>query len=137
MYRKINLIILISMVLVFIFSGCGHERTAPPIVLPDIEKIENIEITKTDGAIVSFDDKEQIEQFMSVLTQATPTSLQSVQDYPQVDKCGEIDISNNDGITTVYYYEKRNKHYLEQPYRGIYEITVDIDGFVSDLTPQE
>lgn len=107
-----------------------NQKVAPPIVLPDVDKIEAIEITTTDGTVISYSDKETIEQILSILTQATATSKQSIQDYPQVDECSEIGISTDDKGTTVYYYEKKGKHYIEQPYQGIYQTDVDIDAFV-------
>lgn len=113
-----------------------NQKVAPPIVLPDIDKIETIEITTTDGTIVTYTDEEQIEQILSILTQATATSQQSIQDYPQVDKCGEVDILTDDKGTTVYYYEKKGKHYIEQTYQGIYETDVDIDAFVLGKTTE-
>lgn len=33
-------------------------------------------------------------------------------------------ITNNE-IKTIYVYKRKNKHYIEQPYNGIYEISED------------
>lgn len=110
-------------------ASCS-QKAALPIVLPDIDEIAAIEITAADGTMVSYSDKETIERILSILTQAAATSKQSIQDYPQVDECGEIDILTDDRGVTVYYYEERGKHYIEQTYQGIYETNVDIDAFV-------
>lgn len=124
--------LLVSVAFVFVLVGCS-QKTADPIVLPDIDKIETVEITTVGGSTVSYSDKEWIEQFLSIFTQATATSKQSVQDCPNVDKYGKVDISNNGGITTVFYYAENGKYYIEQPYQGIYETDVDIDAFVSGI----
>lgn len=113
--------------LLYLFS-----LVAAPIVLPGIDKIEAVEITAMNGSTVAYTDKEWIEQFLSIFTQATATSMQSVQDFPNVDSYGKADISSNGGITTVFYYAKNGKYYIEQPYQGIYETDVDIDAFVSE-----
>lgn len=123
-------IVIIVLIPVIYLWGEVSPKVADPIVLPDVDKIETIEITTTDGTVVSFSDAAMIEQIMSILTQATATSKQSIQDYPQVDKCGEVDILTADKGTTVYYYEQKGKHYIEQTYQGIYETNADIDAFV-------
>ena len=35
---------------------------------------------------------------------------------------GTISINTVGESTVVYYYDKDSKHYIEQPYRGIYEM---------------
>lgn len=123
-------IVIIVLIPVIYLWGEVSPKVADPIVLPDVDKIEAIEITTTDGTIATYTDEEQIEQILSILTQAAATSKQSIQDYPQVDKCGEVDILTADKGTTVYYYEQKGKHYIEQTYQGIYETNVDIDAFI-------
>lgn len=114
-----------------IYLWCAFSpKVADPIALPDIDSIEAIEIMTTDGTVVSYRDKETIDQSLSILAQATPTSKESIQDSPNVSHYGKVDITNNDGVTTVFYYTENKKHYIEQPYQGIYETGVGIDAFV-------
>ena len=124
--KKYTLLFFISLSSVFMLFGCVRQP-ANPIALPEVDEIEAIDITALDGSQASYSDKEWIEHFLSVLTQAEATTKESVQDVPNVDTCGKIDISNNGSITTVFYYADGGKYCIEQPYQGIYETTVDID----------
>lgn len=67
---------------VFLFVGCSKQ--AEPIVLPDVDEIDSIEITAIDGSQYSYSDTEWIEQFISVFLQAEATTKQSVQDVPNI-----------------------------------------------------
>lgn len=115
----------------FVFLLVGCSKQAEPIVLPAVDEIEGIEITSPDGSQFSFSDSERIELLMSVFLQAEATTKQSVQDVPTVDDYGKVDISNNGGTTTVFFYEDSGKYYIEQPYQGIYETDVDIDALIN------
>jgi hypothetical protein len=117
----------------FVFALVGCSKQAEPIVLPAVDEIDSIEITAINGSQVSYSDKEWIEQLLSVFLQAEATTLQSIQDVPNVENYGKVDISNNGGITTVFYYVDSGKYYIEQPYQGIYETDVDIDALISGV----
>lgn len=58
---------------------------------------------------------------------------ESIQDVPNVETYGKVDITNNSGITTFFYYQEDEKYYIEQPYQGIYETDVDIDAYVNGV----
>lgn len=116
------------MVVVFLLSGC--EKQAEPIILPSVNDIDSIDITTLDGSVVSYSDKEWVEQFIAVVTQAKSTTKKSVQDIPGIETYGKVDISNNGEITTFFYYIENEKYYIEQPYQGIYRIDINIDTLV-------
>lgn len=128
-----KLISLFVAIATFVFLLVGCSKQAEPIVLPAVDEIDGIEITAIDGSQFSYSDKEWIEQFLSVFLQAEATTKQSVQDVPNVDDYGKVDISNNGGTTTVFYYADSGKYYIEQPYQGIYETDVDIDALISGV----
>lgn len=128
----IGIVAIVLIPVIYLWSAISP-KVADPIVLPDIDRIEAIEVTTTDGTVVFYSDKETIDQILSILTQATPTSKESIQDSPNVSHYGKVDITNNDGVTTVFYYTENKKHYIEQPYQGIYETDVGIDDFVSGI----
>lgn len=115
---------------VFSLNGCGKQ--AEPIVLPAVNEIDSINITTFDGSEVSYSDKEWIEQFIAVVTQAEATTKESVQDIPTAEFYGKVDISNNGGITTFFYYTEDGKNYIEQPYQGIYVTDIDIDTLINE-----
>lgn len=122
--------LLFVLIFSFVFALVGCSKQAEPIVLPAVDEIDSIEITAINGSQVSYSDKEWIEQLLSVFLQAEATTLQSIQDVPNVENYGKVDISNNGGITTVFYYVDNGKYYIEQPYQGIYETDVDIDALI-------
>ena len=101
-----------------------------PIVLPAADEIDFIDITTLDGSQVSCSDKEWIEQFLTIITQAEATSKESVQDVPNVEVYGKVDISNNGGVTTFFYYIDDETYCIEQPYQGVYETDIDIETLV-------
>ena len=35
--------------------------------------------------------------------------------------------------TAIFYYTEKGKHYIEQPYQGIYVTDVDIDVFIKGI----
>lgn len=131
--KRLTFFFLILVVFAWILVGCSHNRKASPINLPPIDQIESITITGADGTQALYADKEMIERIISVITQSIPTAKQSVQDCPQVDNYGEIDISNNGGSTTIFYYRENGRNYIEQPYQGIYETETDMDAYAVTL----
>ena len=126
--KKTALLFVSIATFVFLFVGCSKQ--AEPIVLPAVNEIDSIEITAIDGSQYSYSNTEWIEQFISVFLQAKATTKYSVQDIPNVDDYGKVDVSNDCGTTTVFYYADSGKYYIEQPYQGIYETDVDIDALI-------
>ena len=126
--KKTALLFVSIATFVFLFVGCSKQ--AEPIVLPAVNEIDSIEITAIDGSQYSYSNTEWIEQFISVFLQAKATTKYSVQDIPNVDDYGKVDVSNDGGTTTVFYYADSGKYYIEQPYQGIYETDVDSDALI-------
>ena len=59
---------------------------------------------------------------------AEPTRAQSVNDQPaNVNAYGTININTAGEATVVHYYDKDSKHYIEQLYRGIYELKDNLE----------
>ena len=116
MNRKVLTITMICILTVL--AGCG--KKAEPIDLPSNEAVTSIEVITIDGAKADITETTQI---MTALSAAEPTRLESVNDQPtNVDAYGTISINTVGESTVVYYYDKDSKHYIEQPYRGIYEM---------------
>lgn len=111
--------------------GCGKQ--AEPIVLPDVDEIESVNITTLDSSEISYFDEEWIEHFVGILTKAKATFKESVQDAPNVESYGKVDISCNDKVSTIFYYTEDGKYYIEQPYQGIYTTDVDIDALIKGV----
>jgi predicted small lipoprotein YifL len=112
---------LLTVICVVMLAGCG--KKAEPIDLPSNEAVISIEVITLDGAKADITEANQIETVMTALSAAEPTRLESVNDQPtNVDAYGTISINTVGESTVVYYYDKDSKHYIEQPYRGIYEM---------------
>lgn len=128
--KKIIALVL-ALVCVFRLIGCGQQ--AEPIVLPAVDEIDSINITTFDNNEITCSDEEWIEQFIDILSNTETTTKESVQDIPNVENYGKLDISYDNKITTVFYYAERGKYYIEQPYQGIYVTDVDIEAFLKDV----
>ena len=124
-----------------LFSSCGlfyMNEPAPPLYLP--ERTEIIEILLYDNteddrhfrgdsdAILT--SNEQIDFVLNILANTTPTKKESVNDSPYVDEFLLIHINTNSSSYHFSYLYKRERYfglitqwYIEQPYRGIYEIS--------------
>lgn len=99
-------------------------------ILPAVDEIYSITITTFDGSIISYSDEEWIVQFVNALNRVEVTPKESVQDIPNVENYGKVDISYNDKVATIFYYTEDGKYYIEQPYQGIYTTDVDIEGLI-------
>lgn len=67
-------------------------------------------------------DTAWISEIISDISSSEPTSKQSVQDFPQTESYIKIDFQFETGTSTIFAYEENGKHYIEQPYQGIYKI---------------
>lgn len=130
MKKSNSVCIFVILVVSFLLMGCG--KPAAPVVLPPVDDIDSISITTFDGTEVSFSDKEWIEQFITVVLEAKSTTKASIQEVPNVEIYGEVDISNNNRVATLFYYVEKGKCYIEQPYQGIYQADTDIDSWVKE-----
>lgn len=130
MKKSNSVCIYVLLMVALLLPGCG--RHAAPIVLPAVNDIDSIRITTFDETEVSFSDKEWIEQFITVVLEAKSTTKASIQDVPNAETYGEVDISNNSGVTTLFYYVEKGKCYIEQPYQGIYQTDTDIDSWAKE-----
>ena len=112
-----KIVILLAIVCIVMLAGCGKKAEA--IDLPSNEAVTSIEVITIDGAKADITETTQIE---------TATRVQSVNDQPaNVNAYGTISINTAGEATVVYYYDKDSKHYIEQPYRGIYELKDNLE----------
>lgn len=78
------------------------------------------------GKIKEITDKETIETVYNVFNNKT-TQTESTNDNPiNPEILFSVTFKNENGdYKLAYIYKKDNKHYIEQPYNGIYETSVD------------
>lgn len=111
-------VLLIILCLCFVLTACNK---ADPITVPAADDIISITVTSGEESI-TYDDIEWISQVISGISDANPTTKQSVQDVPQVDNYIQIGIKLDKGTTILFIYQDGERCYIEQPYEGIYEI---------------
>lgn len=78
------------------------------------------------GNVKEITDKETIETVYNVFNNRT-TQIESVNDNPiNPDILFSVTFKNDNGnYKFAYIYKKDNKYYIEQPYNGIYETSLD------------
>ena len=113
---------------------CACSKTADPINLPTTDEITSIEISDTEGNLQSsITEAEQIEKFVAEISGAKATNKSTVQDMPNVDDYYKADITCGEKINTIFFYEENEKHYVEQPYQGIYEMNTSLQELLDDM----
>ena len=115
--KKLFVVLGICLCLCF---GCAEDNRSP--ILPKAENVDSICIDFTNSTQKIYDDSESIQKILSEIATGKRTEKQSIQDYPSAEEYGTINIENNGGMTTMFYYEENGKYYIECPYKGIYEI---------------
>ena len=128
--KKTNRLILAAILLALAqLAGCG--KTAAPMDLPPDTAVAEVGVVTMNGEESAVTEPDQIEAVMRLLRAAEPTRRQSVNDQPtNVASYGTVTIRAGDRTTVVYYYEKDGKHYIEQPYRGIYRTEDGIEAIL-------
>lgn len=129
MQRKffiILIIILLMLMILGIFYYFMNSRTYN-LKLPQLEKLESISLEHDTNKKV-INDNEKMKDIINILNERERTSKEeSIQDSP-VNTSNKVKIDFNfkeTGASTLFVYERNNKYYIEQPYNGIYRISMD------------
>ena len=129
MQRKffiILIIILLMLMILGIFYYFINSRTYN-LKLPQLEKLESISLEQDTNKKV-INDNEKMKDIINILNERERTSKEeSIQDSP-VNTSNKVKINFNfkeTGASTLFVYERNNKYYIEQPYNGIYRISMD------------
>ncbi len=129
MQRKffiILIIILLMLMILGIFYYFMNSRTYN-LKLPQLEKLESISLEQDTNKKV-INDNEKMKDIINILNERERTSKEeSIQDSP-VNTSNKVKIDFNfkeTGASTLFVYERNNKYYIEQPYNGIYKISMD------------
>ena len=120
------IIILLMLMILGIFYYFMNSRTYK-LNLPQLEKLENILLEQDTNKKV-INDNEKMKNIINILNETKRTTKEeSIQDSP-VNTNNKIKIDFNfkeTGASTLFVYERNNKYYIEQPYNGIYRISMD------------
>ena len=137
MNKSSNNILLLSVVLILIsFSLIYHfkNKKTYELNLPKLEEIETIALKEdTNGVVITSLD--EIKEILEIFTNVSKiTNKESIQDFPvNIDKKIQIDFYlDEENSLTVFLYQKNNKYYLEQPYNGIYDISIDLYNLIDN-----
>lgn len=129
MQRKffiILIIILLMLMILGIFYYFMNRRTYN-LNLPQLEKLESISLEQDTNKKV-INDNEKMKDIINILNERERTSKEeSIQDSP-VNTSNKVKIDFNfkeTGASTLFVYERNNEYYIEQPYNGIYRISMD------------
>lgn len=122
--------ILPVLLLLGIITAC--RRKGNPIVLPDTADINSIEINHGDTSAISI-DPDYIEEFMELLSNMEITNQESIQDAPSVDDYVPIIFHCDDSSSEIYFYQKKDVCYVEQPYQGIYKPDSKLSEMITEL----
>lgn len=123
--------ILFSAVLcISMLTACGQTTK---IELPDPQQITKVEIT-SDGTDSNEYTGAQFQKALTELKTAVSTHRQSVNDIPDIVDAIKIDMFFENGSSRCYVYQDGGKHYVEQPYEGVFQIGKSAYQSVLDLT---
>jgi hypothetical protein len=75
-----------------------------------------------------YDDATFIDEFTNILLGTEPTSLDSINDSPNVEGSVYVTISyvDTEDKTGFFAYNKRKNTYIENPYNGIWKASSDL-----------
>lgn len=91
--------------------------------LPSSADVTEVVLRRDGGAQTRLAGREAVGAVNGLLLgDGRATTRESVQDAPvRAENCIQIDfIFSGGGASTLFVYEKRGAHWLEQPYNGIY-----------------
>ena len=130
MNRKKNIwiliVVLILAVIGIVFFFLMHRRTYS-LDLPQAETLGNVVIS-TDTTKEEITDREKIKDLIYVLEgNGRTTRRESINDFP-VNAETPIKIEfcfARGGSSVLYAYTQENRYFIEQPYNGIYDFSVE------------
>lgn len=118
--------LLFAVVGLLIFTACGLWTEAPEPYIPQ----GIIGVTKSNMEYSEMIvDETQIDEVLSIITNAKPTKRQSNNDTPYVETFYTVRLICEEDGAVFYLYEDTSffglfsAWYLEQPYHGVYEIS--------------
>ena len=143
MGKPIGIIVTFIVTILFIvtFINIANQSQKYTLTLPDIEAIQSVVISNNIGqkeeSVKEIKDDENIQKILKTLKGTGRKSKEeSVQDAPvNAKNVIKVDFNHAEGGTsTVFVYARMPKYYIEQPYNGIYKISIEdfnaIDNYV-------
>mgnify|MGYP001638864515 FL=1 len=131
--NKMSLFFLITMVfIVYILTGCAKKDKSD--IVKESFDLQEISITLYNKKCINVTESEKMQDIVKVINDTTSKKEESTQDVPDVDKYGKIVLMSKENEKTLYYYEKKDKYYIEEPYVGIYQHTQNLNEYFNSIT---
>ena len=95
--------------------------------IPSKDNVYNISLEQ-NGKRTQVNEQDKINDIINIVGEVKRTTTnESVQDSPiNVENEIKIDFEYDENKTsTVFVYKKKGKYFIEQPYNGIYRISLD------------
>lgn len=119
----ISIVILILLIIGIITIFSGNKKYI--LKISKNESIVRIISQRNDSkGKLELISKDIISQVVEIIKgEGRKTKKESISDQPNVEKYYTVTFKDSEEI--IYIYEKEGKYYIEQPYNGIYEITLE------------
>lgn len=131
--KKTSLFFLLTMVLIVcILTGCAQKDKSD--IVKESFDLQEISITLYNKKCINVTESEKMQDIVKVINDTTSKKEESIQDVPDVDKYGKIVLMSKENEKTLYYYEKKDKYYIEEPYVGIYQYTQNLNEYFNSIT---
>lgn len=139
--NKLVSILLVVAIICAIAGIIWYKLETRQVYVPDIPNSHNLSSISYElpTGIVTVAEEEKMDMVLEGLHSLDlSTKTVSIQDAP-------TDVENlvyirfyykEDAVGTFYIYSKKDKYYLEEPYNGIYKITLDEYNYIIGLVEE-
>lgn len=139
--NKLVSILLVLLIIGIIIGIVWYKLETRQVFAPDIPNSHNLSSISYElpTGIVTIAEEEKMDKVLEGLHSLNlSTKTVSVQDVP-------TDVENlvyirfyykEDAVGNFYIYSKKDKYYLEEPYNGIYKITLDEYNYIISLVEE-
>ena len=122
----IVLLVCISAILGVLYFNKVY-KSSYALNIPSEDNVYNINLER-NGKIIQVNEQDKIKDIINIIGKVKRTTTnESVQDSPiNVENEIKIDFEYDENkSSTVFIYKKKGKYFIEQPYNGIYRISLD------------
>ncbi len=122
----IVLLVCISAILGVLYFNKVY-KSSYALNIPSEDNVYNINLEQ-NGKIIQVNEQDKIKDIINIIGKVKRTTTnESVQDSPiNVENEIKIDFEYDENkSSTVFIYKKKGKYFIEQPYNGIYRISLD------------
>ncbi len=128
---KYLFLLIVSVVAGCLLTGCGEDEK--PVTEKYSADLQEVSVTLYNGETVNVTSSEKIKEIVMVINNASLTKKESVQDVPDADEYGVLTFVSGDDEKVMFYYEKGEKYYIEEPYARIYLCSQNLDEYFGSL----